>query len=519
MNNSTNLSKSKLTAFDEYLNNVFKIVLLITPGACQCAGLLYTFEKIIGWLPSVSWMALIFFDVTCLIYLAVGFYFVKTGYKDGLLLPSKLKAGKIFLMILEIVQFNYITYMVPATDFWGFAFFFVIFTAFLLDWKFVSIICLEIGGSIFASWFIWGEIHLPMKNEFFMTNLFDRIVCVSLSLPTIVILVFLVHKFLVNAKKNELERNNEQVQKVLTSVQGLSESLYTAGTALYQIAENESASAEELAATSEELLANSNLLDAKTEESLTNLQELNQWEAVVADNVEKVEATSKNLLEKACDNEKSLNDLHIINNEVSQSMLATMIVAKKLANAVEEIGQTLNIISDISSSTNLLALNASIEAARAGEAGRGFAVVATEVGNLANNTKQSLNDVEAIITRVQSNVKEITQHVEENSEKLEKQNEYFNSVFQGMQDMTTLLNASVEAINTMGHAHTNQSEVIKNTVSINQHIAESIKNENTQFVSINSMVESNVNDITHMTEQITSINGMVDEMNNLLKRD
>ena len=200
-------------------------------------------------------------------------------------------------------------------------------------------------------------------------------------------------------------------------------------------------------------------------------------------------------------------------------MRTTIDVAQRLEEAVKEIGVTLNLINEISSSTNLLALNASIEAARAGEAGKGFAVVATEVGNLAQSTKESLEEVESVIARVQSNVGQITLHVEENSQKLEKQNEYFDYVFKGMKDMTELLNMSVESINTMGEAHNKQAEVIRNTVSINKDIAESIQNENQQFVSINAMVESNVNDITGMTEQVNSINGMVDGINNLLKTE
>lgn len=514
-----NVSTKNLSALDEYINKVYILVLLLVPGACQCAGLLYTFEKIMGWLPSVNWLALIIFDVTCLIYLFTGIFFVRTGFIDGLVSSAKLKAGKIFLVVIMLIQFNFILYMIPATDFWGFAFFFVILTAFFLDYKMVAITSLEIAGSIAVSWFTYGAIHLPADNEFFIVNMLDRIVCVSLSLPTIVLLTYLINRFLVNAKKDEMERHNEHVKRVLSSVQSLSENLFSAGTTLSDISDNESASAEELAATSEQLLESSNQLGAKTDESMSNLNELKEWETVVASNVEKVEATAKNLLEKSEDNTKLLNELHNINTEVSSSMLATVDVAEKLSAAVQEIGVTLNLINEISSSTNLLALNASIEAARAGEAGRGFAVVAQEVGNLANSTKESLDEVEAVIARVQSNVNEITLHVEENAQKLNKQNEYYGNVFKGMQDMTALLNESVAAVNTMGEAHNKQADVIRNTVMINKDIAESIRHENLQFASINSMVETNVNDIAEMTTQVNSINGMVDEINNLLKAE
>ena len=183
-----------------------------------------------------------------------------------------------------------------------------------------------------------------------------------------------------------------------------------------------------------------------------------------------------------------------------------------------EIGVTLKIIGDISSSTNLLALNASIEAARAGEAGKGFSVVATEVGNLANNTQDSLKEVEVVIGRVQRNVREITGQVEENSSKLDTQNEYFENVFKSMQDMTELLNISFKAVDTMGRVHDKQAEVIKKTVSINRDIAEEIRNATEQFSSINDMAESNANDTNEVMVQANVINDMVDEMGKLLKR-
>lgn len=328
---------------------------------------------------------------------------------------------------------------------------------------------------------------------------------------------FIVHR--VTTLFGMVEEKGKEVESVLDSVQMLSGRLYDAGTALSQISENESAAAQELAATSEELVGNSNTLGMKTDESMNNLSELKEWENVVADNVEKVEKTSKDLLDKSLENEKLLNDLHKVNGEVSDSMKLTIEVAQKLSDAVKEIGVTLKLISDISSSTNLLALNASIEAARAGEAGKGFAVVATEVGDLANSTQESLRVVQSVIERVQNNVREITEHVEENSSKMGTQNEYFENVFQSMRDMTALLNESVSAIRTMGETYHKQAEVIERTVSINQDIAESIRNENEQFHSINSMAEGNANDTAEVTKQAGVINEMVDEMSRLLNRE
>ncbi|MBQ8878874.1 MAG: hypothetical protein IJ029_09110 [Lachnospiraceae bacterium] len=510
----------KKTAIEVYLSAVFKWGLLILVCACMCATMMFNTEKLLGLYPDVPWVALLLFAMMDITFFAIALLIIKTSFgEDGYLKDGKLKIGKIFSACVLIIQWNYILYMIPSRTFWGFLFFFLILMAFFLDIRLLLFSGLSCMVSLVISWFIRGTDLLPVKDELFLTDILICLVALILSLTGLLIFVFFVAHFLVNAKKDELEKNNQHVMNVLGSVQELSERLFAAGNVLSQISETESASAQELAATSEQLVESSNILSAKTDESMVNLSELSQWEQVVAENVEKVESTSRELLDKSIENERLLNSLHEINGEVSEAMKLTTDTAQKLSSAVEEIGVTLKLINDISSSTNLLALNASIEAARAGEAGRGFAVVASEVGNLASSTQESLKIVESVIERVQRNVVEITGQIENNASKLDTQNEYFTDVFKSMQDMTKLLNTSVDNISTMGEAHSKQSEVIKNTVSINQDIAESIKNENEQFVCINAMAESNAGSTCEVSAQAGAISEMVDEMSKLLNAE
>ncbi len=87
-----------------------------------------------------------------------------------------------------------------------------------------------------------------------------------------------------------------------------------------------------------------------------------------------------------------------------EHMEQTARVTRDLSNTAETITSITNTIRDISSQTNLLALNAAIEAARAGEQGRGFAVVADEVRGLAKRTDEATGEISGLVESIGSSI-------------------------------------------------------------------------------------------------------------------
>ncbi len=69
-----------------------------------------------------------------------------------------------------------------------------------------------------------------------------------------------------------------------------------------------------------------------------------------------------------------------------------------------KINELASQILNIAGQTNLLSLNASIEAARAGEAGRGFAVVAGEIGTLADTSRNTASNIQAICSETNDSI-------------------------------------------------------------------------------------------------------------------
>ncbi|UCH47734.1 MAG: methyl-accepting chemotaxis protein [Betaproteobacteria bacterium] len=93
-------------------------------------------------------------------------------------------------------------------------------------------------------------------------------------------------------------------------------------------------------------------------------------------------------------------------NEIRQQIQETAKRMKRLGESSQEIGEIVDVITDIAEQTNVLALNAAIQAAAAGEAGRAFAVVAEEVQLLAERSGEATTQIAGLVRTIQSDAQE-----------------------------------------------------------------------------------------------------------------
>jgi twitching motility protein PilJ len=102
-------------------------------------------------------------------------------------------------------------------------------------------------------------------------------------------------------------------------------------------------------------------------------------------------------------------------NEIRSQIQETSKRIKRLGESSLEIGEIVELISDITEQTNVLALNAAIQAASAGEAGRGFSVVAEEVQRLAERSGEATKQIEAIVKSIQADTQDAVAAMEKST--------------------------------------------------------------------------------------------------------
>ncbi len=173
---------------------------------------------------------------------------------------------------------------------------------------------------------------------------------------------------------------------------------------------------------------------AATQQMAAGMQEAAENTANIVQSIEEVKRNSENIYQLAQNGEKNsaqileraseMENITRVSSEKTNSMYQVMKqkteAAIEKSRAVQRINELTEDIKEISSQTNLLALNANIEAARAGEAGRGFAVVATEIGSLADQTYQTVDNINVIVEEVNEAVSNMTECITAMMEFLER---------------------------------------------------------------------------------------------------
>ena len=116
----------------------------------------------------------------------------------------------------------------------------------------------------------------------------------------------------------------------------------------------------------------------------------------------------------------------------------------RLSNRVEKIKMVMSVMEELSQKTDLLSLNASIEATRAGEMGKGFGLVANEIRSMAENSKQSSQEIRRIVDDIFEDNKAALTSLRKSEDHIEKGREIihgivdtFGEMLSGVKDIST----------------------------------------------------------------------------------
>lgn len=180
--------------------------------------------------------------------------------------------------------------------------------------------------------------------------------------------------------------------------------------------------------------------------------------------VKNISETSQAYLKQGSD---MMNDVNEKTIRASKQNTYTYDIMKELREKSKEVYGITELITRISSQTNLLSLNAAIESARAGEAGRGFSVVAEEIRKLSIQTQEFTANISNIILELGKKVEEAESAVSELNEISNEQNKLVVSTKDIFSQMIINMEAShqkVEAVN----------QKVEQIVTSNNKIVESI---------------------------------------------
>jgi len=177
---------------------------------------------------------------------------------------------------------------------------------------------------------------------------------------------------------------------------------------------------------------------------------------------------------------------------------------KRLGESSQEIGEIIELISDITEQTNVLALNAAIQAASAGEAGRGFTIVAEEVQRLAEKSAEATRQISALVKAIQTDTHDAVAAMERST--------------QGVVQGTKLSDEAGTALSGIGQVSQELADLIMRISRTTQHQAESAESVAQSIQRILLVTEQTSEGTQQTAGSILQLSELAGELKNSVSR-
>ena len=228
--------------------------------------------------------------------------------------------------------------------------------------------------------------------------------------------------------------------------------------------------------------------------------------------VEQMAAGIESITKTIENGNKNVREMTAASQKGQETMNSVSKVISKIVSESEELMKANDLISNISSQTNLLAMNAAIEAAHAGDAGRGFAVVSDEIRKLAEMSANQSKGVSANLSSIKTSIDELLVGAKQNGEDFNAMNHSVNEV---SDIFVSVMNSIVEL---------NQgSQQILEGLNNMQVISAEVSSGSKEMKAGNSQILdaiTHLQDVSRITQQaIEEISMGIDEINKAIMEE